>query len=166
MYLLLGIPLILVSSILETTLISRFQLLHGTADIVMLFVISWALQDKMKGVWIWAILAGLLMGLFTGLPFFVPLASYLAVTWAATVLKKRIWQMPLLVTLVLTLIGTLINHVLSLGVLIFQGASIQMSVVITQVTLPSILLNLLWALPIYWLITSIANRMYPKMDEV
>jgi rod shape-determining protein MreD len=166
MYLILGIPLILLSSILETSLISRYQLLHGTADIVMLIVLAWALQEKTKGAWVWAVFAGLIMSLFTGLPFFVPLAAYLLITWFAKLLHRRIWQMPLLVMLALTLVGTILDHALSLVTMSIKGLQFSWASAITQITLPSILLNLLWALPIYWLITAIANRMYPKLEEV
>lgn len=141
-------------------------MLHGTADIVMLVVIAWALQEKTKGAWIWAALAGLIMGLFTDLPFFLPVICYLLVTLLAVTLRRRIWQMPLLIMLMITVAGTLLNHVLSLAVMLINNTPIPLGTAFTQITLPSILLNLLWALPVFWLITAIANRMYPKMEEV
>lgn len=141
-------------------------MLHGTADIVMLVIIAWALQERTKGAWVWAAFSGLVMGLLTGLPFYVPLIAYLLITWFTLLVHRRIWQMPLLVMLALTVAGTLINHGISLAALIFKGSQVSWPIAITQITLPSILLNLLMALPIYWIISSLANRMYPKMDEV
>lgn len=141
-------------------------MLHGTADIVMLVVIAWALQERTKGAWVWAAFAGVVMGLLTGLPFYLPLVAYLLITWFTLLVHRRIWQMPLLVMLALTMVGTLVSHGISLAALIVKGTQFSWTTAITQITLPSILLNLLMALPMYWIISSIANRMYPKMDEV
>jgi rod shape-determining protein MreD len=166
MYLIIGIPLILISSILETTLISRYLLFHGSADIVMIVVIAWAIQERTKGAWSWAIFAGLVVGLLTGMPFFLPLISYLLITLVAKFLSKRIWQAPLLVMLALTIVGTIIVHTFSIIVLALRNLNFSFNLIITQITLPSILLNMLWTLPVYGLIRMLANRFYPKMDEV
>jgi len=165
MYLLVGIPLILISSLIESSLLTRSMLLHGTADIVMLVVIAWALHERTKGAWIWAIIAGITAAFYTALPFYIPVGAYLLTTWIAMILHKRIWQAPLLMMMVITIFGTLFYQGVAMLILAIQSISFSIANALTQILLPSILLNLLWSLPIYGLITLIANRLYPQKDE-
>ena len=41
----IGIIVLGIATILQTTIVSRINLLHGSADLVMLILISWDLQE-------------------------------------------------------------------------------------------------------------------------
>ena len=45
---LVGVILFGVLAILQSTIVSRMTLLNGTADLILLFVIAWALQEKVE----------------------------------------------------------------------------------------------------------------------
>ena len=42
---LIAFPVILVAIVLQTTIVSRLTLINGTADVVLLVVVAWSLQD-------------------------------------------------------------------------------------------------------------------------
>jgi hypothetical protein len=48
----------------------------------------------------------------------------------------------------------------------FEGIGMPLQTVINQVTLPSALLNLLLALPVYALVNDLANSLYPSEIEL
>jgi len=63
--------------------------------------------------------------------------------------------------LFIVLIGTLLQHGLNIISLSILGSRLPLKDSLALVTLPSLLLNLLLALPVYTMITDIAGWVYP-----
>jgi rod shape-determining protein MreD len=166
MALLIAIPILGSLAILQSSVISRFTLLHGTADLVMLTIIAWALQKRVQTAWQWSIIGGLAMNITSAVPLGVPVISYAVTTGMALVLRRRVWQVPILAMFVVTFIGTLITQGITLFVLRLTGSNIDIMQALNIVTLPSILLNLLFAIPVYALVSELANWLYPEEIEV
>ncbi|HQL39564.1 MAG TPA: hypothetical protein PKV95_08810, partial [Anaerolineaceae bacterium] len=76
------------------------------------------------------------------------------------------WQMPLLVMLILTFLGTLVFHLVSIVVFQIMGSNLPLRESLTLVTLPSALLNLLLAFPVYTIVADLAKWLYPTELEV
>lgn len=153
-------------SILQTTIVSRIALLSGTADLVLLALISWTLQKRVQTAWHWSIIGGLLAGVTSALPAGVPIIGYGLTTWIALLVRQRIWRIQTLAMFVVTFIGTLIIHALSIFSLRLIGNPIPIWEAINLITLPSLLLNLLLSIPIYALIGDLASWLYPEEIEV
>jgi rod shape-determining protein MreD len=159
---LVAIPVLGLAIILQTAIVSRINLLNGTADLVLLILAAWGLQDRVRSAWFWGVAAGLLVGFISGVPWYVYLAGYLVVTGMARILAHRVWQAPLLAMFTVTLIGTLVLLMLTyLERSIFENLSLSLNLVFMQIILPSILLNLLLAIPIHAIIRSLADSLYP-----
>jgi cell shape-determining protein MreD len=114
---------------------------------------------------IWAGLAGILVGYVSALPVVVPLAGYLLVMGLARLLRRRIWQAPLLAMFTVTFIGTLVLQLLSYISLRLLGNPLPLGDSFSQVILPSMLLNLLLSIPIHALMRDLARWLYPKEVE-
>lgn len=93
---LVAIPVLGLSLMLQLAVISRLPLLHGTADLILLVLISWALQDRVKAVWFWTLLGGAMVTFVSGMPFYMPLFGYLVVIGFTRLFSRRVWQTPLL----------------------------------------------------------------------
>ena len=91
----------------------------------------------------------------------MPVFGYLIATGVARLLRRQVWQTQLLAMFVTTFATTLIYHALSLAVLQIAGRGLPISDSLTLVTLPSALINLMLALPVYALITDLAHWLYP-----
>jgi hypothetical protein len=65
-----------------------------------------------------------------------------------------------------TFFGTFITHAVSLGALRSVGTPISLIEALNIVTLPSALLNLLLAIPVYALFGDLANWVYPEKIEI
>ncbi len=163
---LLSIPLLGVLVMVQTGIISRLHLLQGTADVILLALIAWALQERVKTSWWWTLVGGLMMSLITALPLFIPLIGYLIVTGLVRLFQRRVWQTPILVMFLCSFIGTLITQGLALVALRFQGTSLPIAQSLNLITLPSALLNLILAIPIYALIHDVALWVYPEEVDV
>lgn len=149
---------------LQTIVISTLPLLDGYADLVLLVLIAWSLQERVRSAWVWTIIAGLMVGFTSALPLMVPVISYLGVTGLSRLFLRRVWQSPILAMFLVTFLGSLASQGLTMIVLIFNGTSLPLGDSLNLVVLPSTLLNLLLALPVYAVIADLAQWVYP--DEV
>jgi rod shape-determining protein MreD len=163
---LMAIPILGGLLMLQSAVISRIPLLHGTADLVLLAVVAWALQERVETGWHWAILAGLLVGFISALPLVAALAGYLLTVGAALLLRRRVWQAPILAMFVATVFGTLLMHAISFVSLRLLGTPLPLRESLNLITIPSLLLNLVLAIPIYALLGDLANWLYPEELEV
>jgi rod shape-determining protein MreD len=151
---------------LQSVIVSRLTLLAGTADLVFLVLVAWSLQSRVKYSWLWALIGGLLVSLTSAIPLFAPLFGYMIVVAIARLLQRRFWQIPILAMFALTVLGTLIVQLIEIAAMFVSGMGIPFQDSFTYVTLPSALLNLLLALPVYAVMTDLAKWLYPQEVEV
>lgn len=162
----IAIPLIGFLVILQSAILSQVRLLNGTVDLVLLVLIAWSVQERVKTAWHWAVIGGLLVSLVSALPPIAVLASYLLTTGCALLMRRAFWQRPLLALVTATFLATLITHAVTVVALQVTGTSIPLQQAINTITLPSAVLNLLLAIPIYAWIGDLANWLYPQEIEL
>src|SRR5690606_33312363 len=136
----IAFPLLGLAVIVQSSLVSEIRLLQGYADLPMLIIAAWALQERVDSAWHWAAVACLFVGYVSNLPWIIFVIGYLGIVYMARILQKRVWQAPLLAMFSLVFSGTLIMHVVSFGVLTLLGTSLSFSDTATLITLPSLLL--------------------------
>jgi hypothetical protein len=161
----MAFPVLGILLAIQLGVISRLPLLNGTADVILLALIAWALQEQVKTTWEWTAIGGILVSLLSALPSFAPLIGYVLVIGIARLFHRRVWQSPLLTMFIITFIGTVLYHGLTIGVLWLNGIYLPIGESLSQVTLPSLLLNLVFALPIYAVMTDIGKWLYPMELE-
>ena len=105
---LLGIPIILIVVMLQTVVIRGLPLLQGTGDLVLLVVAAWSLQERVHSNYTWAVMAGLLVGLISKVPWVIPLIGYLTVSLLAQYLRRQVWQTPVLAMFITTTTGSIL----------------------------------------------------------
>lgn len=164
--LLVAIPLLGLLVMLQSAIVSQMPLIHGTADLVLLALLAWAVQERVTTAWLWTLLGGLLVTMVSALPLGVVLLGYLISTGFALIIKRRLWQIPLLAMMVTTIIGTLVTHSMAVLSLQTSGSAFQWQEGLHLVTLPSVLLNLLFAIPIYAVFSDLAKWIYPPQIEI
>jgi hypothetical protein len=158
---LVGIGLLLGAALLQVTLVTRITLLQGSADLVLLVLISWMLQPGSQPDWRWGLPAGLIVGYASALPDWVLLAGYLAAAGLCQVLQQRIWQGKLLALLSSTLLCTFSLHLVTLAYLFLSSHPIDGLEALNLITVPSILLNLIFILPVHAIIGELTKLISP-----
>ncbi len=155
-------PLLLLAVVLQSSIVSQIKLLSGYADLPLIILAAWALQERVKSAWHWALLTCALLGFVTKMPWPVLVVGYLAVVFTAQVLQRRVWQAPLLAMFSVTLIGTIFMQLLSFVVLRLSGTPLSLPTVIGSITLPSLLLNIFFSIPVFTLMRDLARWVYPS----
>lgn len=157
----IAFPFLGLAVILQSAIVSQVKLISGYADLPLLLLAAWALQDRVKSAWHWAVVVCVMVGLVSRLPWPLVAAGYLGVIYVAQILQRRVWQAPLLAMFSVVFIGTLFIHLLSFVVLRILGTPFAFADVIGLITLPSLLLNMLFSIPIYALMRDLARWVYP-----
>jgi hypothetical protein len=153
-------PLLGLAVILQSSVISRITLLSGYADLPLVVLAAWALQQNVRSAWHWAALACVMLGFVSSMPWPI-LAGYLGVVFVAQALQRRVWQAPLLAMFSVTFLGTLFMHLLSFAVLRIFGTPFIFGDVMSLITLPSLLLNMLLSIPVHTIMRDLARWVYP-----
>jgi len=100
------------------------------------------------------------------MPFFTPLISYLAVYLLAQLIKKRLWQVPLLAMFSNVFLGTLIQHLIYMFVLQVSGVILNWAEGFSNTALPSLLINIALVIPVFAIVQELAVIFTPKGQEV
>jgi rod shape-determining protein MreD len=158
MTIILSIPILGLISILQSAVVSRLPLSHGTADFMLVVLVAVMLQKSFDATWQWSVVGGIFTDFLSGLPFGVFTISYILVTWFTLFFRERIWRFSFLMQLLVVLIGTLISHGITLLVLFFQGSTLEINTILQVVTLPSLILNFMLSLPVFIVIQDIFEQ--------
>jgi rod shape-determining protein MreD len=161
---LVAIPAILLAVILQSAMISRIYLLSGVADLPLVMLAAWALQQEVDSAWHWAVAFGLMVGFVSGIAWYVPLIGYGVVVALAQALQRRVWQAPLLAMFSVTFVGTVVLDLVSFAVLSLSGVSMRLEDALGLLVLPSVLLNMLLAIPVYAVMRDLSHWVYPSPE--
>ena len=162
---LIGLLLFGILAIIQSTIVSTMPLLKGTADLFLLFIVAWALQDRGESAWQWCLIGGVLASLYSGLPFGVFIVAYLICVGIARLLKRRIWKAPFLAMLAATFVSTIIVNLMSMVARVITGVDIPLMDMLNLIILPSLLLNLVLAIPVFSIMHDMAVWLYPEELE-
>ena len=162
----IAFPLLGLLVALQSAVLSQVRLLYGTVDLVLLVLVAWSVQERVKTAWHWGVIGALLVSLASAMPLGALLLSYLLAIGAALLLRRMLWQRPLLAMVTATFLGSLLAHAIAIAALQFGGTPIPLLEAINLITLPSALLNLLLSIPIYALVGDLANWLYPQEIEI
>jgi uncharacterized membrane protein YdcZ (DUF606 family) len=164
---LIAIPIFAALAIVQSAILSQVNLLLGRVDLVLLVVLSWAIQEKVRTAWQWALIAGVFASLATSLPFLTMPVIYLAVTGFAILIRSRLWRTPLLSMLVSTFVGTFVVYIISYAAAaLMNGFLLPVGQAINLALIPGLLLNMFFALPVYAIVRDLADWLVPDELEV
>jgi len=164
-YLAYGMSFVL-AMMLQYGVFSRWMILSGSPDLVLLLVIALCLHQKNRRFWILVLIMGGVVGLVSAMPYFVPMIVYMAVYLASLGLKQRLWQTPLLGMFLLTFSATLLANLLSIAVLFVQRIPFVFSEALVNVVLPAVFLNMFLAIPVHAIVRELNVWLYPQGAQV
>jgi rod shape-determining protein MreD len=161
---LIAFPLLALVIIVQSTVVSQMTLLAGYADLMLVVLAAWALKADAATTWLWTLLGGAMVSFVSGMPWPVTMSGYLLTVLLAQLFRQRVWQAPLLAMFSVTFVGTLVMGVLTIFTLNLLGTPLPIGDSLGLIVLPSILLNLLFAIPIYAMMRDLAQWVSPIQE--
>lgn len=162
---LIAISSLIAAAIFQTTVVVRVNILHGAADLVLITLLVWIIHDQTDSHWRWGILAGVMMGVASAIPFWLVLIEYLLVVWLVRAIQARVWQAPMMILFSSVFGGTFIINSMDFLFLWISGVGLDFDEVFNLVILPSLILNVILALPIFAVMGELAKQAFPLEEE-
>ena len=162
---LIGVPLLALLSVIQSTILSHLQLFEGRPE-VLLAVVGWSLAGRTEESMVWGMIGGLFLDLLSGLPFGSSAIGLILVAFLVSLSEGRFWEAHLLMPLSATLVASLTFHILGMGAVLLTGRTLDPSLALTRVILPSTFLNLVLALPTAQLAAGLRDRLFPPEVEI
>ncbi len=161
----IGIPLLALLAILQSTMFPDFGFYDGRPDLVLLAVVGWALAGEGEQAIIWGFIGGIFLDLLSALPMGASSIALIVVAYLVSLYARRIWEVNLIMPLGVTLIASLAFHSIMLLALLLLGRQVQLEYAYIRVILPSTFINLLLALPVSQALAGLQRRLYPPEVE-
>lgn len=162
----LGIPLLILLAIFQSTLLGTFQFLEGRPDLILLAVIGWGLAGGSEEAMVWGLAGGVFLDMLSGVPIGTTSVILILIGALVSLFEDRIWEVNFLMPLGATLAGSLLFHIMGLGVILLMGREIDWTYAFSRVILPSTFINLLLALPTARALIGLRSRLYPPEVEI
>jgi len=158
----IALPILSFLVVLQSAVFSRIVLLKGTADLILIALIAWAVQKRVRTAWYWCIIGGLFVSFVSALPLGAPLIGYVIAVSFAIILRQQVWQVPILAMFIATIMGTFIVQIVDYVALTISGINIPFWQSINLIILPSIILNIILAIPFYAIFNDLSKWLYPE----
>nr|MBN1229450.1 rod shape-determining protein MreD [Anaerolineae bacterium] len=163
----LGIPLIVLASILQGAVLSQLRVFGGQPDLVMVIVLAWAVLDRAQEGIVWAFFGGLLLDLFSGTPLGVSSLAMMPLAFAASFIESRMYRENFVIPVVLAIVGALLYHILYVLLMRFLvNIQIEWSVVWWYVTLPSVVFDIILFVPTLRILRYPYDWLHPRQVTV
>jgi rod shape-determining protein MreD len=162
---LIGIPALALLAILQSTMFPDFGFYEGRPDLILLFVIGWALTGEGEQAMVWGFAGGFFLDLLSALPAGTSSIALILVAYLVSLYARRIWEVNLIMPLGVTLIASLAFHSIMLIALLVLGKPVQFEYAYVRVILPSTFINLLFTLPVSQALAGLQRRLYPPEVE-
>lgn len=137
----LGIPLLLIAVILQTTIVPAFRIWGGGVDLIFVLALSWTMLAGLEEGVFWAIIGGVLQDLIAGTALG---ASSLALVCACSLVSAVVGQVArrnILVPPLAAAVATPVYHGFAFIIYTVIGQSIDLGFMLVYVTLPTLAFN-------------------------
>ncbi len=160
----IGIPLLAILAILQSSIVNNLTLLDGRPDLILLAIVAWGLTGRSRDSMVWGLIGGLLLDVLSGFPFGMSSIILISLAFLVSLLEQRFWEAHFLMPLGVTLIVSILYHAMQGFTLWFIGQPMDLMTALYRVLLPSTFLNILLALPAGQLASALHALLFP--DEV
>ncbi len=158
-----ALPVLFVAVVLQTTLLSLFQIRAGHVDLVLLLVIGWAVVAGPDEAALWAIIGGVLQDLATGIPLGWSSLALVIVSFGVGMFAlNRRGPTRYAMSFILAAAGTAVYQVLLVLFHSFVGYQTPLRDALIDVTFPSMALNAIFMLFVVRIMASLVARTTPK----
>ena len=135
------LPLLTGAALVQTTLLSRIDVLGAQPNLVLLLVLLWSLVRGVDEGLMWGFLGGLIVDILSGGPLAGTAVALLAAAYLAGQSLGEQLGSQVARSMIVTVLGTATYHLALLLVLDWTGHTVDWAFSLTRVTVPSVVLN-------------------------
>lgn len=158
---------VLIIAMLQLGIFSNIQILAGKIDLLMLGVIAWVIQKKTEliDIVIYSIVTVFFIYLISAESIIIIIGLYSLIVFVVYWSKNNIQQLPIISMLIFSAVFTFFHLVIFGFYLQLSGIAMVAEEVFQSVILPSMIINLIAAIPMYLLVNELQRWVYPLAEE-
>ncbi len=134
-------PLLTGVALVQSTLLSRVDVLGGRPNLMLLVVLVWTVVRGIDEGLVWAFVGGLILDLLSGGPLASMALALLAAAYLAGQSLGEEMGLQMVRLIILTVLGSMVYHLVLLFVLDWSGRTVDWGFSLLRVAGPSVLLN-------------------------
>lgn len=166
MAILLGVPILIILTVLQSVVVNDLTLLDGRPDLILLAVIGWGISGKASDSMVLALIGGLSLDLLSNLPLGLTAINLILIAYVMSLFEGRFWESHILMPMGVMLIGSLAYHMINMIIIWLLGNKLDFGIAMTRIILPSSFLNILLALPFAQMAKSLSQKIYPPEVKI
>lgn len=154
----LAIPLFILLSVLQVSVVPGFAVFHVKPDLLLVVIACWGVICGPRQALLWAVIGGFFADLLGNTPFGTTSIA-LSVVAALTSLSESAWfDRNLLLALFITFLGSLSYSIAFLAVLELAGRHAQWTAIFQNIILPGAVFNTILVPLAYWSLSRVYRR--------
>lgn len=154
----LSLPILALAAVLQASILPQFSILGGRPDLVLLLVVSWALNAPLAEGVVWAFVGGVMQDLLSAAPTGTSVIGLVLIVFALDLFRQQVYRVGLLTLIWTALAGTLVQQVIVMIVLTLSGFNIPLLNNFGYVVLPTMFYNFIVIFPVYFVARRIQKR--------
>lgn len=158
----LSFPILITAALLQATFMPQIRVFGGSPDLVYLIVLAWSINAELDSSVLWAFVGGISLDLLSYAPLGTSVLGMLITVFAISGVGQQVYRIGFVLLIGSVLVGSFFHQVIIIFILTITGYSVDWFLSLGYVVAPTIFYNLLFILPIYWLIRRIQRRVLPQ----
>lgn len=151
--------------LLQTSAVPAFELLGVAPNLVLVVLVCWVVVRGQSETMVLVPLAGITIGLLSFQGMGESVAAFMPIVLLATLRRAMEPRSEYVWTLAIVIVATALHFVALAVAIEVEGSSIDWLAAATDVLVPSVLVNLLLALLVYWLVRLPTPRPMPHVIQ-
>ncbi len=158
----LSIPILGFAAILGSTFVPQIRVFGGQPDLVLLFVVSWAIVSPLEEAITWAFVGGVFADLLSAAPTGTSVIGMIFVAFLIDRIKSQLISVNLLILFGFTLIAVAVQWLSQSVIIAFSGYAIRPFEQFFYTLLPAAVYNVIFVIPTYLLIRRVKRGFTPR----
>ncbi len=161
----LSFPILIIAAVLQATFMPQIRLLGGSPDLVYLIVLSWSINATLDSSVLWAFVGGISLDLLSYAPLGTSTLGIVITVFIISGIGGQVYRIGFVLLIGSVLIGSFFQQISIMIILTITGYSVDWGLSLGYVVAPTIFYNLVFVLPIYWIIRRIQRRVVPEISS-
>jgi len=159
---------IFAATMLQMAIFSQFKIQAGKADLLLLVIVALGLQNEIPKVdkILFSFLAGIIIGFISAEPFWITVIIYTVAVYFCLILRERLPQIPLVSMFFVSMVFMFFHLEIQSVYYQFLGFQIEFQYSFQNIILPSLMINIIATLPVYFVVSEIRRLVYPSLEEM
>jgi rod shape-determining protein MreD len=158
----ISLPILFIAAILQSTIVPEIRIGEGGPDLILMLVLSWMMLADMREGIVWAMVGGILQDLVNGLPTGTSALALVVVASLVNLVVGPVARSNIVVPPVVIAVGTVLYHLLLIGLFAILGRPVPIGYTLIHATLPTVVFNTILTLPVSRLMGAVYGASRPR----